>query len=219
MKSAAIITAAGSGSRMGIEKNKVLLPLEGKTVIETAVLSFINSEKFQKIIITHSPEDIEQLKIALKELSIPLQFVEGGSTRQESVYKGLKALESDNPDTVLIHDAARPWISRTLICNILEQTQKTGSAVPVIPSVNAMKKIDERGKITEHLQREKTVSAQTPQGFQFSRILKAHEKAASENYEAIDDTELWDRYFDSVSTVPGEVANIKITYKKDLAGI
>jgi 2-C-methyl-D-erythritol 4-phosphate cytidylyltransferase len=124
----------------------------------------------------------------------------------------------DDPRTVLIHDAARPWISGELVDSILRTAESDGSAVPVVPSVNAMKKIDDSGKIIEHLERDKTVSAQTPQGFHFRKILEAHTRADSDGYEAIDDTELWDRYFGRVSTVPGEIRNIKITYPKDLEG-
>jgi len=216
MRTAAIITAAGSGSRMGLETNKVLLPLAGKTVIETAIQSFLNLNNFQKIIITHSPADKIPLESALKNISVPIVFVEGGKTRQQSVFNGLKELIGDNPDTVLIHDAARPWISEELIKEVLKCAENEGSAVPVIPSVNAMKLIDENGKITDHLKRENTVSAQTPQGFHFQEILEAHKQAESSGYEAIDDTELWDRYIGKVSTVPGDTANSKITYREDL---
>lgn len=199
--------------------NKVLLPLNGGTVIESAVLSFADRDKFQKIIVTYSPPDRDILVQTLKDMPLPVEFVEGGATRQDSVYRGLKALEMDNPDTVLIHDGARPWISGELVAMVLEQTEQEGCSVPVIPSVNAMKKIDEKGVITEHLKREKTVSAQTPQGFRFREILDAHRKASEENYAAIDDTEIWDRYCGPVNTVPGDPANRKITYREDINGL
>ena len=219
MRSAAIITAAGSGSRMGLETNKVLLPFKNKTVIETAVQSFVNTNQFQKIIITHSPEDLEQLQSVLKDVDCPIEFVEGGSTRQQSVFNGLKQLIQDNPETVLIHDAARPNASEQLLIAVLEKAENTGSAAPVIPSVNAMKKIDSYGRIIDHLNREQTVSAQTPQGFNFKKIFESHKQAESEGYSAIDDTEIWDRYNNRVSTVPGELSNIKITYQKDLLNL
>lgn len=216
MRAAAIITAAGSGKRMGLETNKVLLPLQSRTVIETAVLPFTDLKKFQKIIITHSPEDTKALKSLFKDSRVPVELVSGGSTRQKSVYNGLKALKKDNPATVLIHDAARPWISEELVLSVLNKAESDGSASPVIPSVNAMKTVDTNGKIEKHLKREQTFSAQTPQGFCFSKILTAHEKADADGYSAIDDTELWDRYEGRVSTVPGDISNIKITYRKDL---
>lgn len=216
MRAAAIITAAGSGSRMEISTNKVLLPFGGGTVVEAAVLPFANPDKFQKIIITYSPADKARLQEVLKDIAVPVQFVEGGSTRQESVYKGLEALATDNPGVVLIHDAARPWLTEELVAAVLEQAEKTGSSVPVVPSINAMKVVDEKGLIVHHLKREQTVSAQTPQGFSYTGILEAHIKAGKENFIAIDDTELWDRYKGPVSTVTGDTANKKITYKGDL---
>ena len=216
MRSAAIITAAGFGSRMGAGKNKVLLPFNDHTVIEAAIKSFTNPEKIQKIIITHNLEDKEILITLFKGIPVPLVFVQGGSTRQESVFNGLKALLDDNPETVLIHDAARPWITEKLVEKVLLKVEEKGSALPVIPSVNAMKKIDDSGRIIEHLQRKKTVSAQTPQGFNYKKILQAHRMAKKEGYTAIDDAELWDKYFNRVSTVTGNISNTKITYKKDL---
>ncbi len=216
MKSAAIITAAGSGTRMGAGKNKILLPLKGKTVIELAVKPFENPQKFKKIIITYSNDDLEILKKIFKNSLVPVDFVAGGSTRQESVLKGLKHLKGDNPKYVLIHDGARPWITENQVELILDKTEEKGCAVPVTPSVNAMKKINRSGEITEHLERGFTVSAQTPQGFNYIKILEAHIKASEEEFTAVDDTELWDRYFNRVSTVDGDISNIKITYKKDL---
>lgn len=216
MKNAAIITAAGSGSRMEISTNKVLLPFQNTTVIKAAVHPFENPVNFQLIIITYSPINKEALKTALKDIAVPILFVEGGSTRQDSVLKGLEALEAEAPDNVLIHDAARPWLTEDLVAAVLEQTDKKGSSVPVIPSVNAMKILDNNGLIKEHLTREFTVSAQTPQGFHYKSILKAHRSALKDNYQAIDDTEIWDRYEGPVSTVPGDPNNRKITYRKDL---
>jgi len=216
MRAAAIITAAGSGSRMEISTNKVLLPFSGGTVVEAAVLPFTNSDKFQKIIITYSKEDKKALEEALRDLAVPLQFIEGGSTRQESVFLGLKALETDSPATVLIHDAARPWLTEELVSSVLEQAESSGSSVPVVPSVNAMKEIDGNGLILRHLKRVQTVSAQTPQGFSYKKILASHTKAREEKFNAIDDTEIWDRYESPVHSVPGDPANKKITYKGDL---
>jgi len=216
MRAAAIITAAGSGSRMGISTNKVLLPFGEGTVIEAAVLPFSNPDKFQKIIITHTKEDRKALENALRDMAVPLQFIEGGSTRQESVFLGLKALKEDNPQTVLIHDAARPWLTEELVSSVLEQAELRESSVPVVPSVNAMKETDGKGLILRHLKREQTVSAQTPQGFHYTKILASHIKAREEKFSAIDDTEIWDRYEGPVHSVPGDPANKKITYKGDL---
>lgn len=216
MKAAAIITAAGSGSRMEISTNKVLLPFKNGTVVEAAAKPFSNPVVFQKIIITYSVKDRDSLEKALKDITVPILFVKGGSTRQESVFKGLEALEDLNPDVVLIHDGARPWLTEKITRSVLEQAMKMGSSVPVVPSINAMKVIDSDGKIQQHLKREETVSAQTPQGFSYLKILKAHRSAQKDGYSAIDDTELWDRYNGPVSTVQGDPANRKITYKGDL---
>ncbi len=218
LKKAVIITAAGSSRRMQGTGKKELKVLEGRTVLERAVLPFVLSENFDKIYVTYPRDGLEEMSRALARINFPICFVQGGSSRQASVYNALKAMKEDGNDVVLIHDGARPHVSEKLIQRVLEGTINRGNSTPVTPSVSAMKVLDNQGDIDFHLLRENTVHAQTPQGFAFPEILEAHEKAIEEKTQCIDDSELWSLYIGPAHTVPGDPENIKITYPGDLAG-
>lgn len=215
---AVIITAAGSSTRMGGDTKKEFLLINNKTVLEHAVLSFINTNKFNLFLITLPKDYIDKGKDLFKKFANKTKFIfiTGGETRQESVYKALKKIKNHSPETVLIHDGARPWIKEQNILEVFNAVIEHGAAVPVCTSINAMKLINEKGFITEHLKRQKTVSAQTPQGFIYEKILSAHEKAKNDNNEYIDDTEIYNKYSGKVFSVQGDPENIKITYKKDI---
>ena len=120
------------------------------------------------------------------------------------------------PTHVLIHDGARPWVSRETIVNVLSAAVEHGAAAPVVPAVNALKVVDDKGVLKEHLSRESVYGVQTPQGFQFDEILSAHREAAADTVHYIDDTEIYSRYCGEVYAVPGNPENRKITYSHDL---
>jgi 2-C-methyl-D-erythritol 4-phosphate cytidylyltransferase/2-C-methyl-D-erythritol 2,4-cyclodiphosphate synthase len=138
-------------------------------------------------------------------------FVEGGKTRQESGRRGLEVLNKLNPSIVLIHDGARPWVKPRTIQQVVEGVQHTGACAPVVPLVDALKRLNPDRTLESHVDRSTLVGIQTPQGFRFSEILQAHRLASKEEREYLDDTEIYHRYIGPVSTVPGEKSNIKIT--------
>jgi len=223
-----LITAAGSGRRMGGGEKKEFRKIGNRSVLETTVLSMIEASVFSFGLITCPPGKIDQTKnllhpltVILNDQNIDLTFCEGGRDRQESVYLGLKNMEKNIPKMidegiVLIHDGARPWASPELIRRIAAGCISHRACAPVTASVDAMKQISSDGKITAHLDRSRTVGVQTPQGFIFSDILSAHIKASSDGKDYIDDTEIFDRYIGDIYTVAGEIANKKITYAEDL---
>jgi len=235
MVRALVLTAAGSSSRMGGTVKKEYLPLEENgtgtvSVLSSSLFTFLSTRSFTHILIT-VPRDGENLARktidadgriadALASQGITLIFTEGGSTRQESVRRGLVALESlasSNPiDTVLIHDAARPWVTAETIGAVIAETERIGAAVPGIPSVDTQKETDESGKILRHLERSRIVSVQTPQGFRYAELLAAHRKAADDGKEYTDDTEIWGRYAGDVQVVEGNRENKKITWQGDI---
>ena len=124
------------------------------------------------------------------------------------------------PDLILIHDGARPFITERVILNVVEAAAEYGASVPGITPIDTQKEIDENGFIVRHLIRKNLCAVQTPQGFNFSRLCEAHEKAGKlaeeTGHEFTDDTEIWGEYCGTVKTVPGDVNNIKITYPSDL---
>lgn len=227
-----IITAAGSSTRIGCGIKKEYIPFQNGTVLSTCVKTFLNtlskSYKISNIIVTTPVNGIEESKKAVytdteiseleKHLKLTIQFVEGGNTRQSSVYNGLnKIFQSSSPcDFVLIHDGARPFVSENIILNSLKASIDFGASVPGISPTDTQKQISKDGFIEKHLERNLLVSVQTPQCFEFSKLFHAHKKAISDNKEYTDDTEIWGKYCGPVKVVPGDANNIKITYPSDL---
>lgn len=224
MNAAALIPAAGSSSRMNTGRKKEYELISGKPVLAKTCEAFLETGLFAMICCV-VPEGeigiardllISALSFGEEEWEQNLCFAEGGETRQCSVFNGLKRLAEFSPDHVLIHDGARPWISPSLVRSVYHMTLEQGACAPVIVPPDTIKQIDASGTISTHLQRTNTVGIQTPQGFAFKEILRAHEKAAGDGMSYIDDTEIYDRYAGPVSTVPGDPVNIKITYAHDL---
>ena len=120
------------------------------------------------------------------------------------------------PDAVLIHDGARPFVSKKIIDDVISSLEKSGAAVPGVPAVDTQKQVDENGKIVAHLERSKIFAVQTPQAFQFAPLLEAHKKASADGRVYTDDTEIWGQYCGDVYISYGETTNKKITYKEDL---
>lgn len=218
MKSGVIITAAGSSSRIGHSIKKEYFHINDKPVLKYSIEAFLKTDLFSFFIITVPAGDQEKVRVLLEEYFEQASFaiIPGGKTRQESVYNGLKAMESFLPEVILIHDGARPWITPLLIQQILNVTKEKGSCIPVIDSVNALVEVDEQGCLVKALDRSKIKGVQTPQGFNFNNILKAHFEAAKQGITAFDDSALYKWKFGQVCTTEGDPDNIKITYKKDL---
>lgn len=234
---ALIITAAGSSTRFGNNLKKEYLPLVENdfskgTVLGKALETFLETNLFSIVVITipeHQQDEAEKAisflplgkdLIAGKNSYIKFAFCEGGSTRQSSVYEGLKCVAklagSTVPDAVLIHDGARPFVSKKIINSVITALEKSGAAVTGVPAVDTQKQIDETGRITAHLQRSKIYAVQTPQAFQFEPLLEAHKKASADGKPYTDDTEIWGEYCGDVYISYGENTNRKITYKEDL---
>ncbi len=212
---AVVITAAGRSTRMGGRK-KELEAVEGIPVIKKAVDTFKLIESIRKIVITFPPGGEHDLKALFGHTYSNLIWVPGGRSRQESVFHALSALTDYNPDYALIHDAARPWVTGELIEAVIQGAMEHGACIPVVSHVNAPKKIDDSGEICEHLNRALVVGAQTPQGFRFPEIYKAHEIARSNRKEYPDDAEAYHHAIGPVHAVPGDPVNRKITFRHDL---
>lgn len=222
-KIALIVAAAGSSSRMGLGCKKEYLPLGEGTVLSTSIKTFLNTIKIAKLVVTIPHNGKDDAENALKKDSVlqtllketDLKFVEGGKTRQESVFNALSALKYCNPDIVLIHDGARPFVTQKIISDTLDAAIKFGSAVPGLTPVDTQKLLDEDGFIKEHLTRSLMSAVQTPQGFEFAKLFEAHLKAREDNKEYTDDTEIWGKYIGKVKNVSGDLCNKKITFVED----
>ncbi len=223
-----VLAAAGSSSRMGLGKKKEYLPLGNGTVLSESAKAFLEADFFSEIMITIPKGDEENARIALfsdsqvKELSrnTKIIFVDGGATRQESVFKAICKIEDKNA-IVLIHDAARPFVSKKIILDTINATLKYGAAAPAISPIDTQKEINSDGTIKRHLVRNNLRAIQTPQGFLLESLIKCHERAANENKEFTDDTEIWDSYpfltgAKKVFIVEGSEKNKKITFSQDI---
>ena len=223
---AIIITAAGSSTRMGGQKKELIKLAAGGTVLSAAVNVFSvlpkHNVQIKKIIITvpaqTSDENVylEALRVVPPVLFDKIQLVRGGKTRQESVFNALLALETVNPEIVLIHDGARPFVSEELILSLVSELNSVDAAAPGIVPVDTIKLIDNSSYIKEHLLRKNLVCIQTPQLFIYKKILEAHKKASHDNKEYTDDTEIFENYCGKVKVIHGDENNIKITYPADL---
>ncbi|MBQ0167133.1 MAG: 2-C-methyl-D-erythritol 2,4-cyclodiphosphate synthase [Treponema sp.] len=228
---ALILTAAGSSVRMGLGLKKEFLPMQDGTVLSTAIKSFLKTNGLTHIIITYPDGQLEDMKKALfssseteqllSQCGIPLLFEKGGATRQESVFNALNALAAgcaQKPELVLIHDAARPWVTETVIQNVLECAGEYGAAVPSTPATDTLAFTDESKEIiTGYADRPHTFCLQTPQGFRFNELLEAHRKAAADkNTSCTDDTTIWAAYCGPVHLCEGNARNKKITFKEDI---
>ncbi len=215
---AALIPAAGSSRRMdGAEKE--FLDLDGMPVLAHSYLLFSAIPEVVSVVLVVRPPAEQQARAILARFSDakPPIIVGGGASRQASVLNGLSVLAPLRPDYVLIHDGARPWVSRALVARVMSETERRGACIPVIPSTEALKRIGACGECIEHLDRSTLFRAQTPQAFRFRDILDAHRAVAGEEKTYSDDAEIAARMGLAVYTVKGEPANRKITFPHDVA--
>jgi 2-C-methyl-D-erythritol 4-phosphate cytidylyltransferase len=214
---AAIVTAAGASRRMGGQTKKEYRLIAGMPVLARSVLPFL-SAGFSPVVVTVPAGHAEEAAALLRpHLSLDdVRFVQGGETRQESVFLGLCSLEGDAPRIVLIHDGARPWVSAELALRVAGAAEISGACVPVTEVAEAVKEIGQSGMILRHLPRRTIRFAQTPQGFQFDRILDAHKKAREAGARCVDDGEVFELFAGPVAWVPGDPDNRKITRERDL---
>lgn len=214
MVDVAIIVAAGSGSRMKSSKNKLLLPLGEKTVIERTVKTFEDIPQIGEIIVVCREEELETMSSILPGEKIT--FVIGGKTRQESVKNAVETIDPDECETVIIHDGARPLVTKEEILETLEEAKRTGAAATGVFVKDTIKVINEDYVITDTPDRTKLVAIHTPQIFNLKLYLKAVEKAAMQKKDFTDDCKLLENIGVPVSVVIGEYGNIKITTPEDI---
>ena len=203
-----IITAGGTSSRYGT-KNKLLELLDNKTVIEHTLSKFLVFEEITEIIIPANDLIRSNLEVLLTDSRI--KFVQGGDTRQKSVYNALKVVTNDY---VLIHDGARPLITETIIAEVIDAVIKKNAVTVMTKTTDTIKEIDADGKIIRTIDRSKLYNTQTPQAFKSSIIKNAHEELINSNFT--DDSSILEALNIPVYIVLGDYTNIKITTKSDL---
>src|ERR1700690_3013891 len=214
-RTAAILVAAGRGLRAGAGGPKQYRSIGGQTGIFRALEPFCRHSRVQPVQPVLNPDDIAMFNEAVGELRYE-PAANGGATRQASVHAGLEALASQRPDVVLIHDAARPFVSAALISRAIDATSATGAAIPTIPVADTIELVDGAGNVEATPARARLRIAQTPQSFRFDAILEAHRRAAREGRDDFtDDAALAEWVGLTVATFEGDVANMKLTTPED----
>ena len=212
-----VIVSAGRGSRMKADINKQFLKLQNKEVIAHTIDKFYNNENIGEIIVVVREDEAELFKINIIEKygykNIKIAF--GGSERQDSVYNGLKMVD-ENCKIVLIHDGARPFVNNETIDSAIESAKENKCVIVGVPVKDTIKVIDENNNVCDTPDRSTLWSIQTPQVFDYSLIMKAHEKAREDNYYGTDDSMLMEYFGQKVKVVEGSYNNIKITTPEDL---
>ncbi len=204
MKTTVIITAGGTSSRYG-NTNKLLEKINGKEVIKYTVEAFEKSN-VDEIIICANESIIDTLSTMFNH-----KIIQGGETRQASVYNGLQTIDCDY---VLIHDGARPIINPELINEVIEKVKEQKAITVMTKTTDTIKEVDENGKIIRTIDRTKLYNTQTPQAFEYHLIKSAHEKLKGQNFT--DDASMLEFLGKNVYIVVGDYKNIKITTKNDL---
>jgi 2-C-methyl-D-erythritol 4-phosphate cytidylyltransferase / 2-C-methyl-D-erythritol 2,4-cyclodiphosphate synthase len=217
VKAAAVIVAAGRGLRAGGPLPKQYRLLLGEAVIRPALAAFARHPEISAVQPVIHPEDDELYDCATEGLTL-LPRIYGAETRQGSVRAGLEALQPRAPEFVLVHDAARPFVSSGLISRAIAAAQTGAAAVPVIPVADTVKNVDARGQVTGTLDRATLRLAQTPQAFRFAALLDAHRRAQSAGRsDFTDDAALAQWAGMTVTTFEGEAGNVKLTRGDDFA--
>ncbi len=215
MSVAAIIVAAGRGERLGGDQPKQLLDLGGRTLLQRSVAAFDAHPSVDAIVVVLPENLVPRGDVFVGTTVRPCRWVAGGARRQDSVRLGLAAVGAD-ADLVLVHDAARPFVSRTLIDRVLEHAGRHGAALPALQAQDTVKRVRPgTDQVAETMARQEIWLAQTPQGFRRS-VLEAA-VALGATMEATDEGMLAEQAGHPVAIVEGDPQNFKITTADDLA--
>ncbi len=211
MNYSALICAAGSGTRMHLGYNKVYAKLEsGLTILDTTISVFEEDTDCTQIVVV---TDLGTFQENHKVKSNKIVVVEGGATRQESVYHGLFAV---NNEYVMIHDGARPYLTSQNLQDIKETLQNEDACLLMVPCKDTIKRVI-NGYVEMTYDRSTLMNAQTPQAFKTSLIIDCTKQAIQDDFVGTDDASLVEKYSDvKVKVVEGSYSNIKITTIEDL---
>jgi 2-C-methyl-D-erythritol 4-phosphate cytidylyltransferase len=214
----AVIVAAGKGERMGASLPKAFLPLAGMPLLIHTLRNVGRSSLIAKLVLVIASEReacCRELLTTYGSFGPSVTLVHGGPERQDSVRLGLAALDQEC-DIVVIHDAARPFVSAELIHRSVTVAAAVGGALVAVPVRDTIKRVAEAGTVVETVPRHDLWLAQTPQTFRVPLIRDAHAHALRKGVQATDDVTLVEHIGGKVQIVPGGIYNFKITTPEDL---
>ncbi|MBQ2968108.1 MAG: 2-C-methyl-D-erythritol 4-phosphate cytidylyltransferase [Clostridia bacterium] len=218
-KTTAIIAAGGKGSRMGLDFNKIFLDVDEKPILAYTLDVFEFADCIDNVILVCSDNDKPLCEEIVSEFGYTkvTRIVKGGETRQESVRNGLAAVP-DTTDIVLVHDAARPLVTKEMLKASIDAASKNGAAAVGILPVDTVKRV-QGTTVFETIDRNSLVLIQTPQTFRKDLLVQAHETAHQNHQLVTDDCALLELMGHTVTVVPGAKFNIKLTTPEDYAMI
>jgi 2-C-methyl-D-erythritol 4-phosphate cytidylyltransferase len=215
-RAAAVLLAAGSGTRVGAETNKVLLPLDGIPVLARSVRTVLDVDGVHRVVLVVRPEDREEVSSAVAPHlgAHDLWLVDGGAHRHDSEWQALQVLaadiENDELDVVAIHDAARPLAEASLWRAVIDAAVEHGGAIPVVES-------PQLSRADGSLAPRGLVGVQTPQAFRARDLLEAYRRAEADGFLGTDTAACLERYTGvRIAGVPSTTANLKVTFPEDL---
>lgn len=212
MNNIAIILGAGNSTRMKSDKSKLLLEINGKTVIERTVAVFSKIDLIDEIIVVCRESDLDDFESVLSDYELSYCF--GGNTRQESVMNAVDTI--DECDLLIIHDGARPLVTEKEITDTIAAAKDKGAAAVGVPVKDTIKVVDGSMQIIDTPDRSSLISIRTPQIFDFETYIDAAQLAGEQGRDFTDDCRLVENYGKPVYAVMGDYSNIKITTPEDI---
>ncbi|MFG1432261.1 bifunctional 2-C-methyl-D-erythritol 4-phosphate cytidylyltransferase/2-C-methyl-D-erythritol 2,4-cyclodiphosphate synthase [Xanthobacter sp. V2C-8] len=214
----AIVVAAGRGTRAGGPLPKQYRMLGGESVLRRTLRRFAEHPDVTAVLAVIHKDDSDLFAEAARDLPKMLAPVAGGATRQDSVWAGLRAIAAQSPCSVLVHDAARPFVSPALISRAIAAAGRYDASIPVLAVTDTIKAVGDTGLVAATLDRTALRTVQTPQAFDLDALSIAHEAAAAAGITHLtDDAAVMEWAGHSVATFEGESANVKLTSAEDLA--
>ncbi|MAJ22389.1 MAG: 2-C-methyl-D-erythritol 2,4-cyclodiphosphate synthase [Candidatus Pelagibacter sp. TMED64] len=211
MKLFLILLAAGEGKRLNARIPKAYVNINGKNLLEYNINAFKSFKEIKKTIVVYNKKHKKRLdKIKLNKNCIKIL---GGNNRQKSVYNALKKIKNMKCDKVLIHDVARANIDKDLIKRIIYKLKKKDIVIPLI-NINDAIKITDKNLIISSLNKNYLKLTQTPQGFNFKKLITKHKNKSKESFD--DDSSLFNPKSDEIFSINGNKNNYKITEQQDL---
>ena len=218
MSHAVVIVAGGRGTRLGgVDGPKQYQDIAGKSLLQRTIDCFAGESVIKGIQVVIHPDDRDLYERSIAKDSKLLDPVTGGNTRQKSCFSGIQAVAEQGFEKVLVHDAARPFVTPMLIEYVVAGIKPGTCALPAYKVSETVKKVTADGLVSETIDRDHLFLAQTPQGFVVEDILAAHTSANAEGLDQFtDDAAVAEWYGMQVAIVPGDRDNLKITTSADL---
>ena len=213
-----IIPASGSGNRFGLKTPKQFYKTEGKEIIVHTLNRFNSVKDIKSIFVSAKKEYVKRIYLLAtrNKLHKVRNVVIGGKLRQDSVYNALMSIDAVKGDRIIIHDAVRPYFSAKLLKRLMQESLKYDCVIPALQITDTIKLTDDKNNVVCTVPRKNLWSVQTPQIFEYSKLVNAFALAKQEKFIGTDEASLMEFAGYKVRIVEGEKANIKITTRKDI---